>query len=52
VLGSLNRDFYDGLAGTGGQWLVSVLAFWEYRKGLKPTNFERIAVSAGKRLTN
>jgi hypothetical protein len=30
----------------------SVLAFWEYRKGIKPTNFERIAVSAGKRLTN
>jgi hypothetical protein len=131
VLGSLNRDFYDGLAGTGGQWLsrykdnraaiaayeritatieackalkpaptharkltenrsvkvgdatrilrwydyplpsdpgsedgsftyavtvkgsvVSVLAFWEYGKGIKLANFERIAVSAGKRLTN
>jgi hypothetical protein len=131
VRGSLNRDFYDGLAGTGGQWLtrykdnraaiaayeritatiesctalrsaptharkltenrsvkvgdatrilrwydyplpsdpgsedgsfthavtvegsvVSVLAFWQYGKGIKPANFERVAVSAGKRLTN
>jgi hypothetical protein len=131
VLGSLNRDFYDGLAATGGQWLtrykddraafaayerivatikvckalrpaptharkltenrsvkigdatrilrwydyplpsdpgsedgafpyavtvkgsvVSVLAFSEYGKGMKPANFQRIAVSAGKRLPN
>ncbi|MDX6241023.1 MAG: hypothetical protein QOG10_5847 [Kribbellaceae bacterium] len=131
VLGSLTRDFYDGLAATGGQWLtrykdnraaiaayeritatikackalrpaptharkltenrsievgdatrilrwydyplpsdpgsedgafpyavtvkgpvVSVLSFWEYGKGIKPANLERVAVSAGKRLTN
>jgi hypothetical protein len=131
VLGSLNRNFYDGLAATGGQWLtryedtraaiaayeritatiesckalmpaptharkltenrsvkvgdatrilrwydyplpsdpgsedggfpyavtvkgsvVSVLTFWEYGKGIEPANFERLAVSAAKHLTN
>jgi hypothetical protein len=32
--------------------VVSVLAFWEFGKGIEPATFERIAISAASQLTN